>query len=60
MNIIFSMSQPSSVCRFGLPLARMYARYFGGSMTLLSLNGYGCDVFLKLKHIDESLGQLEI
>ncbi|KAG2179603.1 hypothetical protein INT44_006451 [Umbelopsis vinacea] len=45
---------------FGLPLARMYARYFGGSMTLLSLNGYGCDVFLKLKHIDESLGQLEI
>jgi hypothetical protein len=38
----------------------MYARYFGGSMTLISLNGYGCDIFLKLKHIDESLGQLEI
>ncbi|OAD67834.1 hypothetical protein PHYBLDRAFT_90618, partial [Phycomyces blakesleeanus NRRL 1555(-)] len=33
---------------FGLPLARMYARYFGGSLTLVSMNGYGCDVFLKL------------
>ncbi|KAI8092791.1 mitochondrial pyruvate dehydrogenase kinase [Halteromyces radiatus] len=46
---------------YGLPLARMYARYFGGSLTLVSMNGYGCDVFLKLKHIDESLAEgLEI
>ena len=46
--------------RFGLPLARMYARYFGGSFTLVSMNGYGCDVFLKLKHIDQSMAELEI
>ncbi|KAI9320145.1 branched-chain alpha-ketoacid dehydrogenase [Dichotomocladium elegans] len=45
---------------FGLPLARMYARYFGGSFTLVSMNGYGCDVFLKLKHIDKSMAELEI
>ncbi|CAO3586171.1 unnamed protein product [Absidia cylindrospora] len=46
---------------YGLPLARMYARYFGGSLTLVSMNGYGCDVFLKLKHIDESFAEgLEI
>ncbi|KAI8393263.1 branched-chain alpha-ketoacid dehydrogenase [Radiomyces spectabilis] len=46
---------------FGLPLARMYARYFGGSLTLVSMNGYGCDVFLKLKRIDESMAEdLEI
>ncbi|KAI9277369.1 branched-chain alpha-ketoacid dehydrogenase [Sporodiniella umbellata] len=46
---------------FGLPLARMYARYFGGSLTLVSMWGYGCDVFLKLKHIDESVAEgLEI
>lgn len=45
---------------FGLPLARMYARYFGGSFTLVSMNGYGCDVFLKLKHIDQSMAELEI
>ncbi|KAL1936719.1 hypothetical protein VTP01DRAFT_853 [Rhizomucor pusillus] len=45
---------------FGLPLARMYARYFGGSFTLVSMSGYGCDVFLKLKHIDQSMAELEI
>ncbi|KAG0170755.1 hypothetical protein DFQ28_003143 [Apophysomyces sp. BC1034] len=45
---------------FGLPLARMYARYFGGSLTLVSMNGYGCDIFLKLKHIDQSMSELEI
>ncbi|KAI9017964.1 mitochondrial branched-chain alpha-ketoacid dehydrogenase kinase-domain-containing protein [Phycomyces nitens] len=45
---------------FGLPLARMYARYFGGSLTLVSMNGYGCDVFLKLRHINESMSELEI
>ncbi|KAF7723841.1 hypothetical protein EC973_001566 [Apophysomyces ossiformis] len=45
---------------FGLPLARMYARYFGGSLTLVSMNGYGCDIFLKLKHIDQSMAELEI
>ncbi|KAI7868163.1 mitochondrial branched-chain alpha-ketoacid dehydrogenase kinase-domain-containing protein, partial [Spinellus fusiger] len=45
---------------FGLPLARMYARYFGGSLTLVSMSGYGCDVFLKLKRIDESMAELEI
>lgn len=46
---------------FGLPLARMYSRYFGGSLTLVSMWGYGCDVFLKLRHIDESVAEgLEI
>ncbi|KAI8972757.1 mitochondrial branched-chain alpha-ketoacid dehydrogenase kinase-domain-containing protein [Pilobolus umbonatus] len=42
---------------FGLPLARMYARYFGGSLTLVSMWGFGCDVFLKLRHINESMGE---
>lgn len=50
----------NALFRFGLPLARMYARYFGGSFTLVSMNGYGCDVFLKLKHIDQSMAELEI
>ncbi|KAI8342385.1 P-loop containing nucleoside triphosphate hydrolase protein [Chlamydoabsidia padenii] len=46
---------------YGLPLARLYARYFGGSLTMVSMKGYGCDVFLKLKHIDGSFAEgLEI
>ncbi|KAG0276832.1 hypothetical protein BGZ95_006983 [Linnemannia exigua] len=45
---------------FGLPLTRIYAQYFGGDMHLISLQGHGCDVFLKLKQIDESLDDLQI
>ncbi|KAF9121714.1 hypothetical protein BGX30_002409 [Mortierella sp. GBA39] len=45
---------------FGLPLTRIYAQYFGGDMQLVSLQGYGCDVFLKLKQIDEALDDLQI
>lgn len=45
---------------FGLPLTRIYARYFGGDMHLISLQGYGCDVFLKLKQIDETLEDIQI
>ncbi|ORZ16648.1 hypothetical protein BCR41DRAFT_370442 [Lobosporangium transversale] len=45
---------------FGLPLTKIYAQYFGGDMQLVSLQGYGCDVFLKLKQIDENLDELRI
>jgi signal transduction histidine kinase len=34
---------------FGLPLSRLYARYFGGDLKLVSLPGYGVDAFLQLK-----------
>ena len=33
---------------FGLPLARIYARYFGGEVTIKSLEGYGVDAYLYL------------
>ncbi len=33
---------------FGLPLARVYARYFGGELTLKSMEGYGVDAYLYL------------
>ncbi|KAF9133079.1 hypothetical protein BGW39_010611 [Mortierella sp. 14UC] len=45
---------------FGLPLTRIYAQYFGGDIHLISLQGHGCDVFLKLKQIDKSLDDLQI
>ncbi|KAJ2188213.1 hypothetical protein IW144_005877, partial [Coemansia sp. RSA 522] len=37
---------------FGLPMARLYAEYFGGSLDIVSMEGYGCDVFLKLRSIE--------
>jgi len=37
---------------YGLPLARLYATYFGGSLELVSLHGHGTDVFIKLRSLD--------
>eukprot|EP00123_Amoebidium_parasiticum_P013875 comp22202_c0_seq1/m.32649 comp22202_c0_seq1/g.32649 ORF comp22202_c0_seq1/g.32649 comp22202_c0_seq1/m.32649 type:complete len:384 (-) comp22202_c0_seq1:168-1319(-) len=33
---------------FGLPMAQIYSSYFGGSLRLFTLHGYGCDTFIKL------------
>jgi 26S proteasome regulatory subunit T1 len=38
---------------YGLPMSRLYAKYFGGSLDLMSLDGWGSDVFLKLRCLDE-------
>ncbi|KAJ3737435.1 P-loop containing nucleoside triphosphate hydrolase protein [Lentinula guzmanii] len=39
---------------YGLPMSRLYAKYFGGSLELMSLEGWGCDVYLKLRCLDEA------
>ncbi|KAF7965309.1 hypothetical protein HWV62_44502 [Athelia sp. TMB] len=44
---------------YGLPMSRLYARYFGGSLELLSLDGWGTDVYVKLRCLDEA-GDAEI
>ncbi|KAF8892665.1 hypothetical protein BD779DRAFT_1661335 [Infundibulicybe gibba] len=41
---------------YGLPMSKLYAKYFGGSLDLLSLEGWGSDVFLKLRCLDEAAG----
>ncbi|KAJ2079661.1 hypothetical protein H4R24_003631 [Coemansia sp. RSA 988] len=45
---------------FGLPMARLYAEYFGGSLDIVSMEGYGCDVFLKLRSIEGSVEDKQI
>ncbi|KAI8325936.1 alpha-ketoacid dehydrogenase kinase, partial [Martensiomyces pterosporus] len=45
---------------FGLPMARLYAGYFGGSLDIVSMEGYGCDVFLKLRSIEGSVEEKQI
>ncbi|EJU05310.1 alpha-ketoacid dehydrogenase kinase N-terminal domain-containing protein [Dacryopinax primogenitus] len=37
---------------YGLPLARLYASYFGGGLELVSLYGHGTDVFVKLRSLE--------
>ncbi|SJL04456.1 related to branched-chain alpha-ketoacid dehydrogenase kinase, mitochondrial precursor [Armillaria ostoyae] len=40
---------------YGLPMSKLYAKYFGGTLDLKSLEGWGSDVFLKLRCLDESI-----
>ncbi len=35
----------------GLPMTRLYARYFGGDVQLMSLQGYGTDVYLHINRL---------
>ncbi|THH32484.1 hypothetical protein EUX98_g1684 [Antrodiella citrinella] len=39
---------------YGLPMSRLYAKYFGGSLDFVSLDGWGSDVFLKLRCLDDA------
>mmetsp|Transcript_5696 Transcript_5696/g.14885 ORF Transcript_5696/g.14885 Transcript_5696/m.14885 type:complete len:221 (-) Transcript_5696:870-1532(-) len=33
---------------YGIPLSRLYSRYFGGDLTIVSMDGYGTDAYLHL------------
>jgi pyruvate dehydrogenase kinase 2/3/4 len=43
---------------FGLPMARIYARYFGGELTLKSMEGYGVDAYLYLPVLGDACENL--
>lgn len=45
---------------FGLPLARVYARYFGGELTLKSTEGYGLDAYLHLPRLGDCCENLPL
>lgn len=36
---------------YGLPLSRLYARYFGGDLQVISMDGYGTDAYLHLNRL---------
>jgi pyruvate dehydrogenase kinase 2/3/4 len=47
-NTALSSSPILAGLGFGLPMSRAYARYFGGDLDLISLEGFGCDAYLHL------------
>lgn len=36
---------------YGLPVSRLYARYFGGDLQIISMEGYGTDAYLHLNRL---------
>ena len=36
---------------YGLPLSRLYCRYFGGDLQVLSMHGYGTDAYVHLNRL---------
>lgn len=59
----FSTNTPLAGLGYGLPMSRMYARYFGGDLQVISIAGYGTDAFVFLKRVgdaDEPVPHLSI
>ena len=38
---------------FGLPMSRAYARYFGGDLDIISLEGFGTDAYVYVRRLEE-------
>lgn len=43
---------------YGLPISRLYARYFHGDLTLMSCEGYGTDAIIYLKALTNEANEL--
>ncbi|KAJ7980472.1 Pyruvate dehydrogenase (Acetyl-transferring) kinase mitochondrial [Quillaja saponaria] len=39
---------------YGLSISRLYARYFGGDLQIISMEGYGTDAYLHLSRLGDS------
>ena len=59
-NSLASLSSrpPNLRLGMGLPLSRVYAEYWAGSLALHSLEGYGVDVFLQISKLGNKNEQL--
>lgn len=49
-----SADSPLAGLGYGLPISRSYARYFGGDLDIMSMEGYGTDAFIYLKRLGDS------
>lgn len=57
LNALTNGGNPSSIAGlgYGLPLSRAYAEFFGGSISVQSMYGWGTDVYLSL----QGLGKID-
>jgi pyruvate dehydrogenase kinase 2/3/4 len=50
----FSTRAPMAGLGFGIPLSRVYARYFGGDLHILSMQGYGTDAYIYTRRLGDA------
>lgn len=50
----FSTALPMSGLGVGLPLSRVFAKYFGGDLQIISMEGYGTDAFIYLRRLGDA------
>ncbi|KAI8873683.1 alpha-ketoacid dehydrogenase kinase [Ramicandelaber brevisporus] len=60
MDMQSGIGGPMAGLGFGLPMARVYCRYFGGDLKLVSMEGLGCDLFIKLPSLSRESEAIEI
>ncbi|KAL8608046.1 hypothetical protein ACOMHN_023862 [Nucella lapillus] len=53
-----NMSTPLAGYGYGLPLSRLYARYFQGDLVLSTMEGHGVDAFIYLKVLSDEANEL--
>eukprot|EP00551_Chaetoceros_affinis_P004241 CAMPEP_0203665626 /NCGR_PEP_ID=MMETSP0090-20130426/2812_1 /ASSEMBLY_ACC=CAM_ASM_001088 /TAXON_ID=426623 /ORGANISM="Chaetoceros affinis, Strain CCMP159" /LENGTH=529 /DNA_ID=CAMNT_0050529247 /DNA_START=148 /DNA_END=1737 /DNA_ORIENTATION=+ len=59
-NVDHSVDSPLAGLGYGLPISRSYARYFGGDLSLMSMEGYGTDAFVYLTRLGNTKEPLPI
>lgn len=53
-----SFKAPMAGFGYGLPISRLYSQYFGGDLKVISMEGYGTDVYIHLNRLSSSLEPL--
>lgn len=55
-----SVDAPIAGLGYGLPISKSYARYFGGDVSINSMEGYGTDAFVHLCRLGDSKEPLPV
>lgn len=59
-NVDHSIDSPLAGLGYGLPISRSYARYFGGDLSIMSMEGHGTDAFVYLTRLGNSREPLPV
>ncbi len=49
----FATSSPLAGLGYGIPISRAYARYFGGDLVIMSMEGYGTDSYIYVPKLND-------